>query len=95
MSGNLNPTVVVLIVIIAAGAVVIVGYAVHAAFTRGKVSPYETAMQRYDEQDGYMREVREKNYALIRQEARGGPQRPMPAYQKQEQTKRQTSSPEY
>jgi hypothetical protein len=95
MSGNVNPTVVVLIVMIGAGACVLVGYAGYSAFTRGRVDPYESAMQRNDEQDGYMRELREKNYAMIRQEARGGPRRLMPTYQNGVQMKRETSSPEY
>ena len=95
MSGNVNSTVVVLIVMIGAGFCVLVGYAGYAAFTRGRVDPYESAMQRNDDQDGYMRELREKNYAMIRQEARGGPRRPMPTYQNEVQMKRETSSPEY
>jgi hypothetical protein len=95
MSGNVSPTVVVLIVMIGAGACVLVGYAGYSAFTRGKVDPYESAMRRNDEQDGYMRELREKHYAIIRQEARGGPQRPKLTYQNDVQMKRETSSPEY
>jgi hypothetical protein len=95
MSGNVNSSVVVLIVMIGAGACVLVGYAGYSAFTRGRVDPYESAMQRNDEQDRYMRELREKNYAMIRQEARGGPRRPMPTYSNDVQMKRETSSPEY
>lgn len=99
MSGNISDTAVIVIVIVAAGAAVLVGYAVHAAFTRGSVDPYETAMQRNDDQDRYMRELREKNYAGIRQDARW-PTRPMPTHKHDEKIgnrdrQRESESPDY
>ena len=95
MSGNVSDTAVIVIVIVGAGAVVLLGYAIHAAFTRGRVNPSEAAHQRNDEQDGYMRQLREKNYTVIEQETRR-PRRPMPAYPNNTRmSKDGPSSPEY
>jgi len=92
----LSPTATIVIVIVAAGLAVLMGYAVYAAYNRGAVSPYETAMQRNDDQDRYMRELREKHYAAIEQDAHG-PRRPKPTYKNNmvEVNNREVSSPEY
>jgi hypothetical protein len=96
MSGGIGDTAVIVIVIAAAGLAVLMGYAVHAAFNRGTVSPYDSAMQRNDDQDRYMRELRERHYAAIQQDAHW-PRRPKPTYKNVvvEVNNREVSSPEY
>lgn len=76
MSGQVSQEAVIVIVIAGAGLAVLMGYAVHSAFNRGRVDPHESAMSRNDDQDRYMRELREKRFAGIRAETRW-PRRPM------------------
>lgn len=92
MSGQLSQGAVIVIVIVGAGMTVLLGYAIHAAFTRGRVNPYENAFTRNDDQDRYMRELREKRFAGVREDARW-PHRPKKAYTREMEVG--TESPEY
>jgi hypothetical protein len=92
MSGQLSQGAVIVIVIVAAGMSVLLGYAIHAAFNRGRVNPNESAFTRNDDQDRYMRELREKRFAGIRMDERW-PHRPKKAYSREIEVG--TESPEF
>ena len=96
MSGQISQGAVIVIVIAGAGMAVLMGYAVHSAFNRGHVNPNESAMTRNDDQDRYMRELREKRFAGIRSETRW-PKRPTNTYRNNEayEMEVRVESPDY
>jgi hypothetical protein len=94
MSGALSQEAVIVIVIAGAGAAVLLAYAAHAAFTRGRVSPYANVFTRNDDQDRYMREMRDKRFAGIRMEERW-PKKPMRVHSGDLEREQGVRSPDY
>lgn len=94
MSGALSQGAVIIIVIVGAGCAVLIAYAGHAAFTRGRTSPYANVFTRNDDQDRYMRELRDKRFDGIRMEEHR-PKRPMRAYSREMNREVEVQSSEY
>lgn len=65
MSGGLSDSAVIVIVIASASATVLLAFAAHSAFTRGRANSYAGVFTRNDDQDRYMRELRDNQRAIV------------------------------